>query len=214
MTPITVSGIPVHQTRNAYHYRAGLTIDADGDERAYGPGNKGLDYTANAGHPGNWWGVVTDNGKPVTQGPTDPAPGYYVSTTALEDSRFARTDPRRYVDSDAVPYVVLPPQIAKAIGARLGDFAVVVNLKTWSWTAAIYADIGPRNHLGEASIEVAQRLGLPDSPRNGGTESKLCFYVIFHDSGNGKPRTVQEIDAEGARLFEVWGGIEAVKGLV
>ena len=65
------------------------------------------------------------DGTPVVQGPDDPAPGYYVSTTALEDRTRAVTDPRRYVDSNEIPFVVLPYD--QRGDARLGDFGVVVN---------------------------------------------------------------------------------------
>src|SRR4051794_11780091 len=58
-------------------------IDADGAYRAYHrESGRGLDLLAYAGHPGNWWGIVTHNlrpdGQPIVQGPTDPAPGYYI----------------------------------------------------------------------------------------------------------------------------------------
>ena len=37
------------------------------------------DGIANTGHPGNWFGVVTDTGKtdgiPIVQGASDPCPG-------------------------------------------------------------------------------------------------------------------------------------------
>jgi len=48
-------------TKGAF-YKSELTIDADGAYRAYHPKNIGLDYLANAGSPGNWWALVTDNG--------------------------------------------------------------------------------------------------------------------------------------------------------
>ena len=71
-------------------YESGLMIDADGAPDAYGPDGKGRDAIANAGKPGNWWGVVTDTGKadgtPVVQGATDPKPGFYVSATSLQDA--------------------------------------------------------------------------------------------------------------------------------
>src|SRR5712691_749121 len=96
-----------------FFYKSGLAIDADGAFRAYHPNDGlGLDSLAHAGHRGNWWALVTDNGKtvgrPVVQRKSDPAPGYYVSTTALyaPDNPNAR-DPHRYVDSARVPYVVL-----------------------------------------------------------------------------------------------------------
>jgi hypothetical protein len=84
------SATVVRSPGGALVYRGGLMIDADGAPTAYGPDGKGLDHLANAGKPGNWWGVVTVDGKPVVQ-----ENGYYVSTTSLEDKRFAVTDPKR-----------------------------------------------------------------------------------------------------------------------
>jgi hypothetical protein len=115
-----------------FFYKAGLAIDADGAFRAYHPNDRsGLDSLKHAGHKGNWWALVTEDektsGNPVVQLESDPAPGFYVSTTALydPDNRNPR-DPHRYVDAETIPYVVLHP---KALSyARLGDFATVVNL--------------------------------------------------------------------------------------
>jgi len=40
-----------------------MVVDADGAYHAFHPDDKsGLDFLANAGHPGNWMGLVTDNG--------------------------------------------------------------------------------------------------------------------------------------------------------
>ena len=74
---------------SAFFYESGMMIDADGGYHAYHPDNKsGLDYLGNAGKPGNWWALVTDDGKPsgnpVVQSSSDPAPGFYISTTSLE----------------------------------------------------------------------------------------------------------------------------------
>src|SRR6266436_10005109 len=81
----TPSGAP------GFFYKSGLAIDADGAFRAYHPNDRlGLDSLAHAGHQGHWWALVTENGKasgrPVVQGKSDPAPGYYVSMTALYDA--------------------------------------------------------------------------------------------------------------------------------
>jgi hypothetical protein len=100
------------EDQRAYFYEAGMMIDADGAYRAYHPDpGKGLDYLGNAGRPGNWWALVTDNGKktgtPIVQGPDDPAPGYYISTTSLQDSSKKRTDPTQYVDAENVPEFTL-----------------------------------------------------------------------------------------------------------
>src|SRR5215470_12372583 len=86
---------------SAFFYESGMMIDADGGYHAYNPdGRSGLDYLGNAGRPGNWWALVTDNGKangtPLIQSAADPAPDFYISTTSLEDPNYDRTDPRRY----------------------------------------------------------------------------------------------------------------------
>src|SRR6478672_475871 len=91
-------------------WSSGLAVDADGAPRAYHPDSRrGLDALATAGKPGNWWGVACDErGIPFLQGADDPAPGFYVSTTALQDSRFPVHSCRRYVNAEAIPYIVLP----------------------------------------------------------------------------------------------------------
>ena len=105
-----------------FFYESGLAIDADGSPRAYHPTDRlGLDSLSHAGHRRNWWALVTDNdepnGNPVVQGAADPAPGYFVSTTALYDrSNTNVRDPHRYVDAGKIPYVVLHPCLASGTG--------------------------------------------------------------------------------------------------
>jgi hypothetical protein len=195
-----------------FFYKSGLRIDADGAFRAYHPnGRFGLDSLAHAGRPGNWWALVTDNGKPsgraIVQGKSDPAPGYYVSTTALYDSDNPNPrDPHRYVDAASIPYVVLHPRALKH--ARLGDFATVVNLQNGRISAALVADeSAPGLPVGEGSIALAKALGINSSPRHGGSEGGIA-YVIYSGSGNGKPRSSKEIDVRSRELFETWGGLD------
>jgi Fungal chitosanase of glycosyl hydrolase group 75 len=91
LTPLKSFGTTtVYRTQNTVNCAKGkLGIDADGSPHAYHPNGSppGLDYLANAGKPGNWYGIVTDNqkasGNPVVQGSSDPAPGFYISSTAL-----------------------------------------------------------------------------------------------------------------------------------
>src|SRR5262249_13386653 len=142
----------------ALAFKAGLAVDADGSPKAYhpdGPNAGALDYTVNAGRPGNWFGVVTHNGQrdgePVIQGPGDPAPGFYVSPTSLQDPGRPPHDPLRYVDASTVPYLALPPEMMRQGEMRLGDLAIVVNCARRIASAAIFADVGPRGRLGEGS---------------------------------------------------------------
>lgn len=210
-----IAGVPVFRMAadNSLVFRGGMEIDADGAYRAYHPPpdtGKGLDNIHNAGGPGNWFGVVTDNGEPngtpVVQRSDDPAPGFFVSATALEDPTKDRTDPRKYVDAETIPYIVLPGHMQG--GASLGDLAVVVNRNTDQVVGAICGDIGPRAKIGEASIATAKALGIPDSPRNGGVSNKIVSYVIFTGSGNHRPRAAAEIASEAGRLFTDWGGLD------
>lgn len=198
----------------AFFFRSGMSIDADGAPTAYHPVSaKGLDNLGNAGKPGNWWALVTENGKssgkPIVQKATDPAPGFYVSTTALEDTTKGRTNPRRYVDSSTIPYVVLPPDVMKTLKAKMGDFAIVINSKNHQLSHAIIADQGPKGQIGEGSIALAEALGIPSNPRHGGAADGV-LYLAFPGSGNEKPRSVEDINAEGARLFDSWGGMAQV----
>jgi hypothetical protein len=115
---------PVWQLKNASHndpffYDCGVSIDFDGAPRCYAPrGTLGaLDNLANAGHPGNWWGIVTHNGQPsgnpiIQSGspPGQPEKGFYISQTSLVDPFFSTDDVRRYVDATKVPYLALPPR--------------------------------------------------------------------------------------------------------
>jgi hypothetical protein len=200
----------------SFFFEAGMMIDADGAYRAYHRDNKsGLDYLGNAGTSGNWWALVTDNGlktgKPIIQKATDPAPGFYVSTTSLEDSKKVRTDPRRYVDSETIPYFVLP--LNKKFGAKLGDFGVVYNPTKELLCGGVFADTGPAGKIGEASIAMAKAVGVPESPKHGGQAHGL-LYVVFPKSGNGWPLTTEVIQQKALALFNAWGGIPKLKELL
>jgi hypothetical protein len=190
-------------------FKAGMTIDADGAPKAYHKDDaKALDALANAGKDGKWWALVTDSGKedgkPVVQGPGDPAPGYFVSKTALFDRTKPARSPARYVDASRIPYVALPPE-AKEWGAELGDFAVVMNAKNGRIAFAIVADVGPPGKLGEGSIALADAVSIASSPRDGGLPFGVV-YAVFTHSGNGAPRAPADIDREGQRLFDALGG--------
>lgn len=161
-------------------WESGAAVDGDGSPFCYAPlgsALRGLDALGNAGKPGDWWGLACDDaGEPYIQAHDDPAPGYYISTTALADRGLPDTNPRKYVNSEKVPYVSVPRILLKAMGVKLGDFALVErNDKS---TGAIVADVGPPNEIGEISIFAAKQLGIPDSPRNGGV-SRGVKYTIF-----------------------------------
>lgn len=198
---------------SAFFYESGLMIDADGAYHAYHPDHKsGLDYLGNAGTPGNWWALVTDNGqpsgRPVIQTDTDPAPGFYISTTSLEDPSRDRKDPQRYVNAEAINFIVLPGRLG--LGAKLGDFAVAIRPTTGTYVYAVYADVGPANKIGEGSIALAKALGINSDPKSGGVGSGVA-YVVFPGTNQGWPLSQAQIDQNGAQLFTNWGGIDKAK---
>jgi hypothetical protein len=183
-----------------------MEIDVDGAPNAYGPGNTGLDYTANAKNGNAWAGVVTDaTGIPARQ-QSGRYKGYYVSTTSLRARDGRADDPNTYVDATQVPYIALPPALVKQFGVMLGDSALVVNRTNGKSAYAIYADVGPSSKIGEGSLALARALGFSDrevDPRHGGV-SEGIQYLIFPRSGLGQGRipTPAEIDHVSGPKYE------------
>ena len=190
-----------------------LNIDADGSPFAYAPkdsGLEGLDYLANAGSPGNWWGIATDSdGTPYIQKENDPAPGFYVSTTALEDPDFAANYPARYVDSSTIPFVVIPSN--PEFGIELGDVGFALNLQNGASTSFIVADIGPPHQLGEASVAFAKNLSVNPSAKDGGVDSNTVLYIFFPGSKTTWPLDNEQILSNAYNRLLSFGGLSALK---
>jgi hypothetical protein len=221
-TLATIGSTDILGVGSAITFESGMLIDADGAPHAFHPDDKsGLDSLINVrdGH-GNWVGVVTDNnGQPVIQTAGDPAPGFYVSITALEDPSRDRKDPQRYVNSEAVNYIVIPGGLQAKVngqGAKLGDFAAIIRPETGTFAYAIVADIGPRRRIGEGSIALAKALGIPsnlkdpDPKKRAGVDHGIV-YIVFAGSGKGRPLPQEEINQQGAKLFSQWGGMDQAK---
>jgi hypothetical protein len=138
-----------------------------------------LDFLANAGEPGNWYGIATDKaGAPYIQGPKDPFPGFYVSTTALiANPKLPIWDPNRYVNSETVPYIVAPRGLTTPSGRRLLGLKCKCEYQGKE-QEGIVADIGPAKKIGEISIAMADALGINSNARNGGVFSGVK-YTIF-----------------------------------
>ena len=204
-----VGQVPIWQLgESPAFFTSGIMIDADGAPNAYNADDTGLDDLFNAGQPGHWDGIVEDeDGNPVVQGPDDPFPGYYISCTALFDRTKRHFDPARFVDSTRIPYVALPGDLAEQSGARLGDLVLVSSERTGKYSYAIFADIGV---LGEGSIALAENLGIWSDAREGGSRGGVS-YLVFPGSGDGQPKTVDEINERGSALLEAWGGAEKVR---
>ncbi|MBT9585855.1 peptidoglycan-binding protein [bacterium] len=97
-----------------------------------------------------------------------------------------------FPNADKVPYFVLPPDVAKQYGAKIGDLGLIrYGDKT---IPAVFADRGPGNKIGELSRFAAQQLGIPASPISGGV-NKGVEYQVFPGSGRQHP-TAAEITPE------------------
>lgn len=140
----------------------GLTADADGANGqsglpCYAPRGHGptLDVLADAGHPGNWWGLACDiHGIPFIQHETDYAPGAYISTTSYEVSGKAVNDPDRYLDAASVPFIVVPGHFIKSVpGIVLGCKCEVEH--AGKIVPAMAGDKGPA--WGEFSLFLCQQ---------------------------------------------------------
>jgi hypothetical protein len=139
--------IPIYKIpeKNALFFTSKLAVDADGAPGAYNPQNTGLDKLENAGS----WAIATkDNGEKCIQGDNDASPGSYVSMTTLNDENKSSCDYRKYVNSEEIPYIALPPALNKW-GVKVGDYGMVINLNNMKKASVIYADIGPNNKIGE-----------------------------------------------------------------
>jgi len=170
----------------SYTVNCGLNIDGDGANGATGgvacyvPAGSGLpslDYLANAGSPGDWWGIYCDvHGVPLTQDATMPVPGAYISTTSYQNLQFQASDPQRYLDAVAVPFIVVPRRFQTSVpGAVLGCKAIVTYGGV-SPVTAVVGDIGP--DFGEGSIALAKALGIPGTPKSGGVNSGVVMQIF------------------------------------
>jgi hypothetical protein len=208
----SVGGIRVYQEGDALLYKAGATICGDGSPHCYHKDNsQALDYLANAGHPGSWWGVATDSsGQPIVQSIFDSAPGYYVSTTAHVVPNIPDNYQERYIDSERYPYIVVPGSFGYNWG--LGDVAFVYNTTDGNNMYAATCDIGPKDHIGEVSCLLARCLGMNPDPKKGGV-SEGVVYCVFPGS-DSKYRPWREKCQVAIDHFEAWGGLPKLKGLI
>ena len=194
----------VEQDDKSVTYTAAARLDGDGANGQFGQppcyapasfAGKTLDVLANAGGPGNWFGVVTDTGEedgtPVVQGLQDPCPGAYVSATSLHlpgknGKPLPASSPFKYVDSATVPFVVVPLTIIAGVqGIVMGCRAVVTNTANGKSVDAVVADRGPAHKLGEISLACARAIGVKVNeasahPANsGGTDQPIIRYQLF-----------------------------------
>ncbi len=199
---------------SAFFFISKLAVTAAGSTKAFHRNSElAFEFLNKAGIDGYWWGLVTDSsGNLLVQGRNDPAPGYYISRTALSDCTKPVNDQTRYLDATVIPYIALPARYM--MGAKIGDICAVINTTNKKISYAIVGDIEPSNSLGIGSMALAEKLGIASSPKNGGVEDGI-LYIIFAQSGENPCtlKSYQQITEEGEKLFEQWGGMKQVHTL-
>jgi len=168
------------------------------------------------------------DGYPCVHGAESRYPGYFVVATTLNQAGPVRSDgcmPARYIDSERVPFFVLPaPRLGQV---EVGDI-VVGQLTLGARTQIAYgivADTGPFNQIGEGSIAFNQKLlarsdlimnlralesvdiDLGRLERQEGQQGTLAILVLGGTKqllgGNYSRETIERV---GREAFARWSG--------
>ncbi len=173
---------------NAIAFASQMQVNTDGAPDSYHPDDIGITHICNGVSVGaacTWkaqclpdfrkakaegfrgptkicfFAMATDTGGvPIVQGAGDPKPGYFVSTTALKQPGQNVRTPQAQLDSNTVPFAVIPGtwQSSGKPGPRLGDFGVAWRRSNGKLATFVVGDTGPRNKLGEGSVALHQAL--------------------------------------------------------
>lgn len=118
---------------------------------------------------------------PALQGANSPAPGFFVSGSAVvADSSRHDWEQEKYVDAQSIPYAALTPWF-KTWGAALGDFGLAMDPLTGDASGFVFADAGYGNKVGEVSTKLLSALG--------GDEEGKYLFLVFPRSGTGMSPT-------------------------
>jgi len=117
----------------------------------------------------------------------------YISPTSMHtkpNSSFVLKDQSSYVNSEEINYIVLPGNfinnLPKDVNLKFGDLVQVFNKNNGKFAFAIYAENGPSGKIGEISVALAKALGIPSSPKNGGTSKLALDITIYTGTGKGQ----------------------------
>jgi hypothetical protein len=242
-------GIFRDSSTNAIAFASQMQVNTDGAPDSYHPDDIGITHICNGvslGASCTWkpqcladfrqaraesfrgptkvcfFAMATDGaGVPIIQGAADPKPGFFVSTTALKQPGQNVRTPRAQLDSNTVPFAVIPGnwQASGRPGPKLGDVGVAYRRSNDKLAFFVIGDTGPRNKLGEGSVALHQALGNdPFVMRFGirrarqGIGGRDVAYLLFPASAQPGER----IDAAYAErvvtpLLERFGGVGRVK---
>ena len=171
-------------------FTADMDIDADGAngqhgaKAAYRVDNKGSEALANGGMGlRNGKAVFTTSWGPdiaVSDAEGDPLviDGVIITKTSYRFPGVPSRSPAAYVDSQTVPYIVVPPAIIRGVRGIVMGCKARVTYRGKS-VDAVVADAGPRTKIGEASIAAAEAVDIPSSPRTGGLDGAQVLYELW-----------------------------------
>jgi hypothetical protein len=183
-------------------YGADADIDADGangqhgEKEAYNDTDTGSEYLANGGMGlKNGQVVFTESwGSDIAVTGPDGNPlvidHIVVCKTAYRIPGFPLDHPACYIDSQTVPYGVVNSSIINGVAPIVMGCAFRVRYCQGPWIPGMVADVGPSKKIGEVSIAMANLLGLPSSPRDGGTNSPHLDYELFPGVPSGFTETL------------------------
>ncbi len=173
------------------YFKADADIDADGANgqnggpAAYKSDNSGTELLANGGMWISAGRVICAKSWArdivILDADNEPKifPGNIIaSKTWYRIPGKSRNDLAAYIDSETVPYIVVPPLIIQQTeGVVRGCKARI----TWhgKTVECVVADKGPSEKIGEISIAAARAVDLPCNPRNGGTDEPEVFYELW-----------------------------------
>lgn len=104
--------------------------------------------------------------------------GIIASMTWYREPGKSVDDPTAYVDSETVPYIVVPHIIIQKTAGVVRGCKARVSFGSKS-VDCVVADRGPVSKIGELSIAAARAIGVPPSPRTGGIEDPELFYELW-----------------------------------
>lgn len=143
-----------------------------------------------------------------------PFRGFFVAQTsrAADPSRPV-CDPAHWISSTQIPYITLPGSRLARHGVQVGDLALVHRRVggTDRLVAAVAADTGNANELGEGSLALHQALGNPAPPSGlpGNIAGGVTTFV-FPGRRAAQPITAASIEAERQALLTALGGEAAL----
>jgi hypothetical protein len=173
------------------HFKADADIDADGangqndQPAAYKADDSGTEALENGGMKIHNGRVVCaeDWARDVVILDADAQPkifadGVIASRTWYVHPGKSRNDPAAYVDSETIPYIVVPPLVIKKTRGVVCGCKARVTFRD-QVVDCVVADRGPRTKIGELSIAAARALGIPSSPRTGGRSQPDVLYELW-----------------------------------